>query len=148
MKLSTRGQYGTRLLLDLALHQDRGTVLLRDIARRQQIPLPYLKQLVAPLVSGGLLRSTRGAKGGLQLAKSPEQVNLREVVQLLEGPISPVECVNDARVCERASFCAPRDVWAEMQRAIECVLEGTTLRDLMERQRAKEEPVGAVMYNI
>jgi len=121
--------------------------LLRDIAGRQQIPLPYLKQLVAPLVSGGLLRSTRGAKGGLLLAKSPEQIRLREVVQLLEGPIAPVECVNDPAVCERARTCAPRDIWIELQKAIEGVLEANTLRDLMERQREKEEPVGA-MYNI
>ena len=147
MKLSTRGQYGSRLLLDLALHQTRGPVLLRDIASRQQIPLPYLKQLVAPLVGGGLLRSTRGAKGGLFLAKPPEQIRLNEVVQLLEGPIAPVECVNDPTVCERAPTCAPRDVWIELQKAIEGVLEANTLRDLMERQREKEEPVGA-MYNI
>ncbi|MEK7352882.1 MAG: Rrf2 family transcriptional regulator [Chloroflexota bacterium] len=147
MKLSTRGQYGSRLLLDLALHQERGPVLLRDIARRQQIPLPYLKQLVAPLVSGGLLRSTRGAKGGLLLAKPTEQIRLREVIQLLEGPIAPVECVNDPAVCERSRTCAPRDVWIELKQAIEGVLEATTLRDMMERQREKEEPVGA-MYNI
>jgi len=147
MKLSTRGQYGSRLLLDLALHQERGPVLLRDIARRQQIPLPYLKQLVAPLVGGGLLRSTRGAKGGLVLAKPTEQIRLNEVIELLEGPICPVECVNDASLCERSVTCAPRDVWIELQKAIEGVLEGTTLRDMMERQREKEEPVGA-MYNI
>ena len=146
MKLSTRGQYGTRLLLDLALHQTRGPVLLRDIASRQQIPLPYLKQLVAPLVGGGLLRSTRGAKGGLLLAKPTDQIRLREVIQLLEGPICPVECVNDPAVCERSPLCAPRDVWIELQKAIEGVLEATTLRDLMERQKEKE-PVG-VMYNI
>ena len=148
MKLSTRGQYGSRLVLDLALHQEQGPVLLRDIARRQQIPLPYLKQLVAPLVGAGILRSARGAKGGLLLAKPPEQVNLREVVQLLEGPIAPVECVNDPRLCERSVTCATRDVWAEMQKAIEDVLEGTNLRDLMERQREKEQRPGVAMYNI
>ena len=147
MKLSTRGQYGSRLLLDLALHQERGPVLLRDIARRQQIPLPYLKQLVAPLVSGGILRSTRGARGGLLLAKLPEQIRLREVIQLLEGPIAPVKCVNDPAVCGRSHSCAPRDVWIELKEAIEGVLEAITLRDLVERQREKEEPVGA-MYNI
>ncbi|MEK9149047.1 MAG: Rrf2 family transcriptional regulator, partial [Candidatus Desantisbacteria bacterium] len=103
--------------MDLALHQERGPVLLRDIARRQQIPLPYLKQLVAPLVSGGLLRSTRGAKGGLLLAKPTEQIRLREVIQLLEGPIAPVECVNDPAVCERSRTCAPRDVWIELKQA-------------------------------
>src|SRR3990172_8683947 len=106
MKLSTRGQYGSRLLLDLALHQDQGPVLLRDIACRQQIPLPYLKQLVAPLVGGGLLSSTRGAKVFLWLAKPAEEVHLRELIQLLGGPMAPFECVNDPRLCERSSSCA------------------------------------------
>ena len=120
---------------------------MRDIARRRQIHLPYLKHLIAPLVSGGILRSARGAKGGLLLLKSPEEIKLREVIQLLEGTIAPVECVDDPGVCERSSYCATRDVWIEMQRAMDGVLEATTLRDLMERQREKEQPVAA-MYNI
>ena len=147
MKLSTKGRYGSRLLLDLAFHQEKGLVLLGDIARRQQIPLPYLKHLIAPLVSGGILRSTRGAKGGLLLLKAPEQIKLREVIQLLEGPITPVDCVNDPDICERSPTCATRDIWIELQEAMEGVLEATTLRDLMERQRQKEHPV-AEMYNI
>ena len=147
MKLSTRGRYSSRLLLDLALHQEQGPVLLRDIARRQQIHLPYLKHLIAPLVSGGILRSARGAKGGLLLLKSPEEIKLREVIQLLEGTIAPVECVDDPGVCDRSSSCATRDIWVEMQKAMDGVLEATTLRDLMERQREKEQLV-ATMYNI
>jgi Rrf2 family protein len=129
------------------MYQQAGPVLLRDIAKRQGIPLPYLKQLVSPLVTGGILRSTRGARGGLLLAKPPEQIKLIEVIQLLEGPVCPVECVNDRTACERSVTCAPRDVWLELQKAIEGVLEATTLRDLMERQREKEQPIGA-MYNI
>ena len=147
MKLSTRGRYGSRLLLDVAFHQEQGPVLLRDIARRQQISLPYLKHLIAPLVSGGILRSARGAKGGLLLLKSPEEIKLSEVIQLLEGPIAPVECVDDPGVCERSLSCATRDVWVSLRRAMDGVLEATTLRDLMERQREKEQPVVA-MYNI
>ncbi|MBI2850218.1 MAG: Rrf2 family transcriptional regulator [Chloroflexi bacterium] len=147
MKLSTRGQYGARLLLDLALHKAEGPVLLKDIARRQEIPLAYLKHLVAPLVGAGILRSARGAKGGLLLAKPPEQVKLREVIQLLEGPINPVECVNDPAVCGRSSSCATRDVWVDLQKAMEGVLEATTVANLVERHREKEQPVGA-MYNI
>ena len=147
MKLSTRGQYGSRLLLDLALHQEREPVLLKDIARRQQIPLAYLKHLVTPLVGAGILHTTRGAKGGLFLARPPEQIRLNEVIQLLEGPIAPVECVDDPAVCERSSFCATRDVWARLKDAMEGVLEATTLRDLMEIQREKEQPAAA-MYNI
>ena len=147
MKLSTRGRYGSRLLLDLALHQEQGPVLLRDIAQRQQIHLPYLKHLIAPLVAGGILRSVRGAKGGLLLVKSPEQIKLREVIQLLEGSLAPVECVIDPGLCEHSESCVTRDIWAELQKAMDGVLETTTLRDLMERQKEKTQP-SALMYNI
>ena len=121
--------------------------MLKDIARRQEIPLPYLKHLVAPLVSAGILRSARGAGGGLLLAKPPEQIRLREVIQLLEGLICPVDCVNDASVCTRSAVCAMRDIWIELQQAIENVLEGTTLKDLMERQLEKQHS-GVAMYHI
>jgi Rrf2 family transcriptional regulator, cysteine metabolism repressor len=147
MKLSTRGRYGTRLLLDLAFHQDKGPVLIGDIARRQQIPLPYLKHLIAPLVGGGLVRSARGAKGGVSLVKTPEEIKLSEVIQLLEGPIGPVDCIDDPGLCERSDSCVTRDVWIELQKAMESVLGATTLQDLMERQKAKEQP-NAEMYNI
>jgi len=85
MKLSTRGRYGTRALLELALHQGEGPILLKDIARRQQISVQYLEHLITPLIAGGILRSTRGARGGVSLTRSPEQIKLSEVVQLLEG---------------------------------------------------------------
>jgi Rrf2 family cysteine metabolism transcriptional repressor len=146
MKLSTRGRYGSRLLLDIALHQEEGPVLLRDIAQRQQIHLPYLKHLIAPLVAGGILRSVRGAKGGLFLIKPPEQVRLNEVIQLLEGPIAPVECVIDPEVCEHSECCVTRDIWAELQKAMDKVLETTTLRDLIERQKEKGQPAEAMYY--
>lgn len=141
MKLSTRGRYSSRLLLDLAFHRGQGPISLKDIARRQQIPLPYLKHLIAPLISGGIVRSARGAGGGISLLKSPEEIKLKEVIRLLEGPISPVECVDDPGICERSSTCATRDIWVEMQKAMEGVLEATTLKDLMERQREKESPI-------
>ena len=114
---------------------------MRDIAQRQQIPLPYLKRLIAPLVSASILRGTRGTKGGLRLLKSPKDIKLKEVIQLLEGRLAPVECVDDPGICERSSYCATRDLWVEMQRAMEEVLEATTLKDLMERQREKERPI-------
>jgi Rrf2 family protein len=147
MKLSTRGQYGARLLLDVGLHQEKGPVLLRDIARRQQIPLSYLKHLVTPLVGAGIIRSTRGARGGLTLGRAAEQIHLSEVIQLLEGTLAPVECVADASVCERSASCATRELWTKLREAMQSVLESTTLRDLMERQKEKEQP-GVAMYNI
>lgn len=147
MKLSTRGRYGTRVLMDLALHQGKEPVLLRDIAQRQRIPLPYLKRLVIPLITGGLLRSSRGVGGGVSLAKPPESIKLREVIRLLEGPLALVECIVDPGVCDRSGFCATQDIWDAMGKAMDGVLEYTTLRDLAELQKRKEQPEAA-MYHI
>ncbi len=147
MKLSTRGRYATRALLDLALHHDEEPVMLKDIAQRQEISLPYLEHLTAPLIAGGIIRSTRGAKGGISLAKPPEEIRLVEVIQLLEGSIAPVECVTNPAICPRSASCATRDVWGEIKRAINGVLKSTTLQDLVERQKGKVQP-GATMYHI
>lgn len=138
MKLSTRVQYGTRALLDIALHGGEGPVLLKGIAQRQQISLLYLEHLITPLVAAGIIRSTRGAHGGVWLAKPPEEVNLSEVVQLLDGSMALVECVDDSKTCSRSDLCVTRDIWGELKQAIEGVLESTTLLDLVERQKKKE----------
>jgi Rrf2 family cysteine metabolism transcriptional repressor len=147
MKLSTRGRYGLRALLDLAVHQGEGMVLLKDIARRQEVSLPYLEHLITPLIAGGLVKSTRGARGGVLLLKPPAEVKLTEVVQLLEGSIAPVDCVNDPRVCSRSASCVTRDIWMQITDAIIQVLDSTTLQDLVERQRQKEQTETG-MYNI
>lgn len=146
MKLSTRGRYGTRLLLDIAT-QGNKPVFLKDIARRQNIPLPYLKRLVSPLVAGGLLRSSRGIRGGVGLAKPPDQIKLSDVIRLLEGPINFVECVENTGICDRSGLCITRDVWGEMSMIVNDFLESITLRDLVERQKTKEQSCSA-MYNI
>ena len=137
MKLSTKGRYGLRALLDLALHRGEGLVLLKDIARRQEVSLPYLEHLIAPLIAAGLVKSTRGARGGVLLLKPPSEIKLGEVVQLLEGSIAPVDCVNDPELCHRSSFCVTRDIWVEMKEAMSRVLDSTTLQDLVERQKQK-----------
>jgi len=125
--------------LDLALHSDESPVHLKDIARRQQISLPYLEHLVAPLVSGEIIRSIRGARGGISLLKPTEKIRLSDVIRLLEGSISPVECVTHPDICPRAGFCATCDIWRELNRAMNKVLETTTLQELVERQRQKEK---------
>ena len=135
MKLSTKGRYATRALLDLVLHQAEEPVFIKDIAKRQQISQRYLEHLITPLISGGILRSTRGAKGGISLARSPEKIKLGEVIQLLEGSTAPVECVIKPEVCERSKSCATRDIWCELKDAIDGVLDSTTFQDLVERQR-------------
>ena len=147
MKISTKGRYGTRALLDIALHQGKEPIRLKDIAQRQQIPLQYLEHLITPLVAAGVIRSIRGVRGGVWLARSPQEIKLSEVIGLLEGSIAPVECVNDPKYCPRSAFCVTRDVWDELKKAMNEVLESTTLQDLAERQYKKER-TGEVMYYI
>ena len=147
MKLSTKGRYGTRALLELALHHGEGPVLEKDIAQRQDIPLQYLEHLMIPLIHGGIVRSARGAKGGIWLARPPKEIKLSQVIVLLEGSIAPVECVNDPKYCPRSELCATRDIWNELKEVMTGVLESTTLQDLVDRQKRKSEPE-EVMYHI
>jgi Rrf2 family protein len=135
------------VLLDLALHDGKEPVPLKDIAQRQQISLLYLEHIITPLISVGMIRSTRGARGGVQLAKPPQEIKLSEVVGLLEGSIAPVDCINDPETCSRSDLCATRDVWIELKKAMDGVLESKTLQDLAEMQR-KKKTADMVMYDI
>jgi Rrf2 family protein len=134
VKLSTRTRYGTRALVDLARHNGSQPVQLKEIAGRQGISLHYLEHIIAPLVSAGIIRSIRGAHGGLQLARPAQDVMLNEVVGLLEGATAPVDCVTNPGNCDRAGNCVTRQVWVEVQEAIEGALGAVSIRDLMERQ--------------
>lgn len=146
MRLSTKGRYGVRILLELALH-DGGTVPLKDVASSQQISLSYLEHLIAPLVAAGLVKSARGARGGIRLAKPPREIKLSQVVELLEGPITPVDCVDDPQACPRAKFCVTRDVWTELKGAIKGVLESKTLQDLVDMHKTKSRiSTGEIYY--
>jgi Rrf2 family cysteine metabolism transcriptional repressor len=144
--MSTRGRYGTRVLLDLALHGGEEPIPLKDIARRQQISLLYLEHLIAPLVAAGMIRSTRGARGGVWLARPPQEIRLSEVIVLLEGSIVVVGCIGDPNACPRSGFCVTRDIWGELKKAMDGVLESVTLQDLVERQKGKEQSVEKMYY--
>jgi len=135
------------VLLDLALCEGKEPVPLKEIARRQQISLLYLEHIVTPLISAGIIRSTRGAHGGVRLARPPQEIKLSEVLGLLEGSIAPVDCINDPNVCVRSELCATRDVWIELKRAMDGVLESKTLQDLAEMQKTKKAE-DMVMYDI
>jgi Rrf2 family cysteine metabolism transcriptional repressor len=137
MKLTTKGRYGTRALLDIALNSQDGPVTLKEIARRQQIPLSYLEHLISPLVEGGVIKSARGVGGGVSLARSPGEIRLSEVIGLLENSMAPAECVDNPQICKRSEFCATRDIWRELKAAMDRVLQSRTLEDLMERQKGK-----------
>ncbi|MBN1176282.1 MAG: Rrf2 family transcriptional regulator [Dehalococcoidales bacterium] len=140
MKLSTRARYGTRALLDLARHEGERPVQLKEIAGRQDISLHYLEHIIAPLVGAGIVKSIRGARGGLQLIRHPEDVKLGEVIQLLEGAITPVDCIGDPASCERADLCVTRDIWCDVKKAIDATLDAVTLQDLVDKQKRKEAP--------
>ncbi len=146
MKLSTRARYGTRALLDLARYWGKEPVQLKDIAERQKISLHYLEHIITPLVGAEIVRSTRGAHGGLQLIRHPGEIKLSEVVPLLEGIITPVECVSNPESCARSDLCVTREVWSKMKKAIDETLNSVTLQDLVERQKKKEQSEKAMHY--
>lgn len=138
MKISTRTRYGMRALLDLALQNTAQNVQLKDVAARQNISLSYLEHLIIPLVSAGLVKSTRGARGGVRLAKEPRQITLKEIMEILEGPFFPVDCLKVAGHCQRSGLCATQDIWKEIKSAMEGVLVSKTLQDLAEKQKSNE----------
>jgi Rrf2 family cysteine metabolism transcriptional repressor len=147
MKLSTRGRYATRALLELALHDSGGLATLKEIAQRQNISLRYLEHLITPLIAAGLVRTTRGPRGGISLAKAPGEIKLSEVIQLLEGSIAPVECVDNPTICQRADSCATRDVWCQVKKAVTTVLDSVTLADLVECHK-KKSPAEQTTYYV
>jgi Rrf2 family transcriptional regulator, cysteine metabolism repressor len=146
MKLSTKGRYGTRALVELARRYGEGPVLLKDIAEQQQVSLQYLHHIVNSLVSAGLLKSTRGVGGGVWLARPPSEIKLSEVINVLEGETSPVRCVEDPETCKRSCTCAVRDVWTDIKVAVDGVLDSITLKDMVNRQKSKESGGDGVYY--
>lgn len=137
MRLSTKARYGLRAMIYLALHQKESPIQLAEIAEREGVSEKYLEHLVRHLKAGGLVVSTRGAKGGYQITREPDQVTLYEIVTALEGDISLVDCLKDSELCDRTSFCAARDVWNELTEVMKDFLKSKTLADLAQRQKEK-----------
>lgn len=135
MKLSTRTRYGMRAVIELAQHEEKRPLQLKAIAERQDISVKYLEQLMSMLRSSGLLRSIRGAKGGYILARPPEQINLSEIFRCLEGPVTTAECTENGDYCERSADCVAREVWIEVEAAIQKILRSITLADLVKRAK-------------
>jgi len=138
MKLSTKGRYAMRAMLDLAMHYGEGPVLLKDVAARQELSQRYLEHLFLALKAAGLVNSVRGANGGFSLSKAPGEIRLVDVMAVSEGKLSLTECVDDPGVCRRSGHCATRDIWRELKQALEGVLGGVTLQDMVMRQHSKE----------
>lgn len=137
MKISTKGRYALRMLLDLAEHQNDGFVALRDIAERQNISKKYLEQIVPVLNKSDVLKTNRGFQGGYRLAKSPDKYTVGEILRFTEGSLAPVACLeHDPIECERCSECATLPVWQGLYRVINEYLDGITLQDVLDQQRA------------
>jgi len=136
MKLSTRSRYGTRLLLDMAQHYNQGPVQLGDIARRQEISVKYLEQIIIPLKKAHFIESVRGPKGGHILARPPAEITVAEIVALLEDGTSLVACTERAEVCGRSNTCPTRLIWKEASQAMFNTLKSITLADLVEKAGA------------
>ena len=136
MKISTKGRYALRMMLDLAAHQGDGYVALKDIAQRQEISKKYLEQIVPMLGKSDILRTTRGYQGGYRLARRPEDYTARDILRLTEGSLAPVACLDcEVNTCPRSANCPTLPLWQGMDRVIEDYLAGVTLQDLIDRQR-------------
>jgi Rrf2 family protein len=146
MKLSTRTRYGVRLMIALALSYDKGPVFLKEIAKKENISEKYLSIIVISLRSSGLVNSTRGANGGYTLARSPEQINMKEMIDVLEGASCLVNCVKAPSECPRVSVCVTRDVWTMISEKMAELLQSITLDKLVTMNREKMEQ--AIMHNI
>lgn len=134
MKISTKGRYGLRILLDLAMNDGAEPRMIRSIAESQDISPKYISRLVIALRRAGLVTSIRGARGGYRLARRPRDISLLEVVEVMEGPINLVDCVCDPEACERISICPASPVWQRLNRQIRHLMSELTLQNLLDGQ--------------
>ena len=138
MKLSTKIRYGTRAMLELAVQYGKGPIELKEISKRENISLKYLEQLITPLRSAGLVKSVRGSKGGYSLAKSPSEIRLGDLVEILDGPIHLTECLSDPEGCPRSPFCVTREIWEDVSNSVSQILHSMTLEEMVNRRKEKE----------
>ena len=135
MKISTKGRYALRMMIDTAQNQAEGFVALKDIAERQDISKKYLEQIVLQLTQAGMLRASRGHQGGYKLAEPPENYTVGAILRAVEGPLSPVACLDQQpNQCQRCGFCLTLPVWEGLQAVVEEYLDGITLKDVIENR--------------
>ena len=132
MKISTKGRYGLRILIDLAHHEGDKPRLIRDIAQSQQISEKYISRLVIDLRKNHLIRSVRGVNGGFHLAKKPAEITLLEVVETMEGPIGVVDCVHNHNHCARHGSCGARTIWQKLNENIRNMMAEITLQGILD----------------
>ena len=140
MKISTKGRYAVRVMLDLALNNTGECIKVKDIAARQGISEKYLEQIIAVLNKAGYVKSVRGAPGGYRIAKKPEDYTVGMILRLTEGSMAPVSCLEEgAPECERCDTCETLEVWKDLYAAINGVIDNVTIADLVERRKRRTE---------
>lgn len=138
MKISTKGRYAVRVMLDLALNNTGEYIKVKDIAARQEISEKYLEQIISILNKAGYVKSVRGAQGGYKIAKDPSSYTVGMILRLTEGSLNPVACLDDeVNECERCDTCETLGVWKELAKAINNVVDNVTIADLVERQQER-----------
>lgn len=140
MKISTKGRYALRLMLDLAIYDTGEPVSLKDIAKRQEISEKYLEQIISVLNKAGFVRSIRGASGGYVLRRKPKEYTVGDILRLTEGSLSPVACVGEeSEECVRSGDCVTVMVWEKLDKAINDVVDNITLQDLVDWHMAQSD---------
>ena len=140
MKISTRGRYAFRMMIDLAKHYNEGFVSLKDISARENISKKYLEQIIPFLNRNSLLYSNKGHTGGYQLAKPPSQITVREILESAEGSLAPVSCMDNVpNLCENCDGCLTLPIYEGLYQAMLDYLNGITLQDVLDRQPKSNE---------
>jgi Rrf2 family protein len=139
MKLSTKGRYGTRLMLNLALHYNNGSkpVIIENVSKDEEVSTRYLEQIIIPLRINNLVKSIRGAGGGYILSRHPSKIKLIEIIESLEGPICLVDCVDYSDYCHRMPTCSTHEIWKEASFMLREFFGKTTLQDLVKISNKK-----------
>lgn len=138
MKISTKGRYALRMLIELASHPENSYLSLKEVSQRQNISKKYLEQIVPMLNKSGILRTVRGNKGGYMLAKPPHQCTVGDVLRATEGSLAPVACLeHDLNDCPRASDCAALFVWEGLSKTVNNYLDSITIQDILDRMASQ-----------
>jgi len=149
MKLSTKGRYGLRAMLDMAQNEEEGPIASHTIAQRQELSERYLEQLLIPLKQAGLVKSLRGSQGGYILGRAAKDITVGDIIRVLEGPLAPVDCVNEVNPddCKRADNCVTRLIWEKVRDSVSDILDSYSLEDLVNESHKMSKPV-AINFDI
>lgn len=141
MKISTKGKYGLRAMIDLAIYSNSDYISLKSIVERQRISESYLEQIISTLKKAGLVISIRGSQGGYMLSKDAVSITVGDVLRALEGPLAPIGCVieDDGNECEKSGFCVTRIIWERIRDSITNVVDSITLKDLVDDYNDKAD---------